>query len=545
VKPVALIALMAGAGILASCAQETSVPSELQMRRITEQQYVNTIHDIFGPEIRTDGLIEPIIRRDGLIATGATKATVTRAGFEHFDALAQSVASQVLAKDAIAKAVPCKPQDKAKSDDACAKKFVIKLGSRLFRRPLLDTEVKPWVDAAHVAAERSGDFYDGLEFTLAAMLVAPEFLFIVDDYEDDPENPGKVRATAYSKASRLSYLFWNSAPDDELLARAADGSLHEPGELSAQIDRLIGSPKFERGVRELFGDMFHLEDFDALAKDPALFPAFGSEAVRDSREQIMRMVIDNVITNDADYRDLYTTRQIFMTRALGRVYGMPVAARRGWDSYELPDGDPRAGIVSQVGFLAAHAHPGRSSATLRGKAVRELILCEPVNPPPANVNFAVVEDVSNPNLRTARQRLEQHANDSSCSGCHKAMDPIGLSLENFDAAGAFRQTENGTAIDPRGFIDDDHFVGAVGLGQALHDNPSTTACMVSVAFRYAYGRPPKRADTDNVIRYEKEFAGSGYRVASLLKAIAMSRSFFDIAPPKSKAAAAGASRPLS
>jgi hypothetical protein len=129
---------------------------------------------------------------------------------------------------------------------------------------------------------------------------------------------------------------------------------------------------------------------------------------------------------------------------LASVYEVPLVAPAGnWAPYEFPDGDPRAGIVSQVAFVALHSHPGRSSPTLRGKAVREVLLCQKVPTPPANVNFTLVQDTKNPQYKTARARLHAHATDATCAGCHKIMDPIGLGLEAFDSGGSLRSSENG------------------------------------------------------------------------------------------------------
>ena len=124
----------------------------------------------------------------------------------------------------------------------------------------------------------------------------------------------------------------------------------------------------------------------------------------------------------------------------------------GWMPFTLPPSDARAGILAQPSFLSLHSHPGRSSPTLRGKALREIFLCQKVPDPPGNVNFKLVQDTSNPNYKTARQRLTAHRTSPTCAGCHKIMDPVGLAMENFDSIGGFRSTENGAAIDAGGDI---------------------------------------------------------------------------------------------
>jgi hypothetical protein len=194
--------------------------------------------------------------------------------------------------------------------------------------------------------------------------------------------------------------------------------------------------------------------------------------LQDAREQTLRTVVDHLLRKNADYRDLFTTRSTFISRALGPVYH--VGAAPGWAPYELPADSGRAGILTHVSFLALHAHPARSSATLRGKALREVFLCQKVPPPPPNVDFSAVEDPDS-SLKTAREKLEVHRSNASCAGCHKIMDPIGLTLENFDGAGQFRASENGAQIDASGDLDGKPFKDAVGLGEAIRNSPALRA----------------------------------------------------------------------
>src|SRR6185312_13621122 len=148
----------------------------------------------------------------------------------------------------------------------------------------------------------------------------------------------------------------------------------------------------------------------------------------------------------------------------------------------------RKGLLTQISFLAAHSHPGRSSPTLRGKALREILLCQPVPRPPANVDFSAVEN-PDPSLHTARDRLGLHRKNPVCAGCHKITDPMGLALENFDGAGIYRETEKGSAIDVSGTLDGKDFHDVAGLGVALHDHPALTSCLVKRAYSYASGGP--------------------------------------------------------
>jgi hypothetical protein len=501
-----------------------------EIRRLTEAEYRQTIADIFGDDIKVAGRFEPIMRADGLLAVGTAKMTVTPAGIEQYDAMAQGIAAQVMDPQHRDRLIGCKPADEKEADSACAAAFLKHAGLRLFRRPLTDDELKGAVEVSSTATRTLGDFHAGLAYGLADLLAAPEFLFRTDTAEPDPDHPGKLRLDAWSMASRLSFLIWGTSPDEELLAAAGRGDLHDPQKLANQADRLLSSPRLEKGVRAYFADMLAFDTFDELAKDSVIYPKFSLKVANDAREQTLRTVTDFLVTERGDYRDLFTTRKTFLTRNLGMLYRLPVETRNGWESHEFPQGNPRAGLLTQIGFLALHAHPGRSSATLRGKAIRELLLCEPVPMPPANVNFAIVQDTGNPKYRTARDRLTAHRTDAVCAGCHKIMDPIGLALENFDGAGQYRTTENGAPIDASGELDGIAFKDAVGLGQAMHDNPATVSCLVSDVYRYATGRTVETGEAEYMAWLKGRFAADGYRLPDLLRRVALSDAFYRISP---------------
>jgi len=525
----ATLALLAGCG--PSEPQSSGGPPAI--RRLTEAQYRQSIADIFGPDIKVSGRFDPDMRTDGLLAVGTGRVTVTPSGFEQYEAMARNIAGQALDEKHRDAAMPCKPASARVPDDACAAQFLGRVGRLLFRRPLLESELKAQVEVANKATQTLGNFYSGLEFGLAGLIAAPEFVFREEDPEPDPAHPGSQRLTAYSKAQRLSFLLWNTAPDDELLAAAARGELNDKAGLARQADRLIASPRLNDGVRAFFSDMLSFDAFDDLAKDSVIYPKFNINVANDAKEQTLRTITDLLITQHGDYRDLFTTRKTFLSRPLGLVYRLPVETRTGFEPHEFAEGDPHAGLLTEISFLALHSHPGRSSATLRGKAVRELLLCQIVPAPPANVNFSIVQDTNNPQFKTARDRLTAHRSNPTCAGCHKIMDPIGLGLEAFDGAGQFRDGENGAPIDASGEIDGLPFKDAASLGNALHDDPATPACLVTDIYRYASGHDPVPGEKDWMGYLQKQFAADGYRLPDLLRRIAVSDDFYRISPTPS------------
>jgi hypothetical protein len=247
----------------------------------------------------------------------------------------------------------------------------------------------------------------------------------------------------------------------------------------------------------------------------------------DAREQTLRTVIDHVITRNEDYRDLFTTRSTFMSMNLAAVYGTPTS--NGWVAYEFPQDSVRSGLLTQISFLAAHSHAVRSSPTLRGKALRELFLCQKVPPPPPNVDFSLLEDAGD--LKTARERLKIHSTNPSCAGCHLITDPMGLALENFDGAGRYRETENGIELDISGELDGALYDDVAGLTMALRNHRKLPTCLVNRLYAYGTGGPVSlRYDREILTHFVERFAGNGYKVPDLLRDIALSQAFSRVRP---------------
>lgn len=492
-----------------------TVTPDGSVRRLTEAQYRRVVADVFGQDIRVVGRFEPDKRVDGLVAVGSSMVSVTASGFDQYEGIARGIAEQVVDKDHRATLVGCEPAAGDTEGQACVSRFFAKVGPRLYRRAMAPAEIARFTAATLEAGRTLGDFHAGLATGLTAMLSSPEFLFRFER----PAANGKLGG--YARASRISFLLWNAPPDATLMEAAAAGTLDTPQGLATQVDRLMASPRFEDGMRAFFNDFLLLDDLDTLAKDSVLFPQFNANVAGLLKEQTLRTVVDLLVTNKGDYRDLFTTRRIAMHRALGPIYTVPVAGR-DWTMHEFPEGDPRTGLLTHAGMLALHSHPGRTSPTLRGKAIQEALLCRKIPAPPANVSFAVVQDVNNPTLKTTRARLKAHLDDEECATCHRVTDPIGLALEQFDGVGQHRVTERGEPIDASGEFGGAAFTDAVALGKLFHDNADVSSCVVRTAWRYATGREPRAGDEPPIARLQAAFPKVGYRMTDLMRAIALS-----------------------
>lgn len=547
---VALIACAAVGGVTAWAASAPAVDGKdgvgkAVIRRLTPAQYENIVGEVFGPSIELGGRFEPDVRVNDLIEIGTGRVSVSSSGMAQYDTMARAIAAQVVSPRNRDIMIPCRPQSAATPDDACAGKFLSGVGRLLFRRPLTEIEEQRFVTAANIGAKQTGDFYAGLSLSLSAILSSPQFLFRQVDVEPDRERRGQYRLDAYSKASRLSFFLWDSMPDAMLLEAAEKGELDTRRGLAKHVNRMIASPRLEEGVKAFFADMFRFDGLAGLAKDSTLYPKFDSIVATDAEQQTLRTVADVLVRQHADYRQIFTTRKTFLTQALASVYNVPLindvpnGSPDSWQAFEFPEGDSRAGILTHLSFLALHSHPGRSSPTLRGKALREIMLCQKVPAPPGDVQFTLVQDVNNPVYRTARDRLTAHSSEPMCAGCHKITDPMGLALEHFDGAGAFRETENGVRMDTKGALDGVAFDGAADLGRALTQNPAAPSCLVDRLSAYAMGRVPAGSEKGWVADLKKNFAKDGFVVPELMRRIALSPEYYRAPAPDSAGMEAG------
>lgn len=527
------LVVVPAAGLLAACGQKPAEPesseSPLRVRLLTAEQYSNTIGYVFGEDVAESVIppLPPLMRTDGLLASGAESVGVTSDQVQQIQQAAQFIAAKIVDDGHRDFLIPCRPASVDAADDTCAAMFLRETGRLLYRRPLNEDEVDGLVAIAGHASQKAGGFYPGLAIALESILISPEVLFIIDRSEPDPENPDTARLDGWSIASRLSYFLWNSGPDDELLRAAGAGELHDPEGLGVQVERMLSSTRLEDGMRAFFDDMLAFDDFNSLAKDPVVYPHVTGATLADAREQTLLTIVDHLFDKGRDYRDLFITRDTFMSPHLAAVYGTP--AEPGWTSHQFDDDSYRAGLLTHISFLAANSHSVRSSPTLRGRALRELFLCQKVPDPPPNVDFSALEEAGD--VPTARERLIVHSENPSCAGCHLITDPMGLSLENFDGAGAYRATENGAELDITGELDGIFYDDVTGLTQAMRDHPKLSYCLVNRLYAYGTGGPVSlRHDRDTLKWFEDRFAAGGHRLPDLLRDIALSRAFSTVRP---------------
>ncbi len=493
------------------------------LRRLTHAQYENILVDVFGDDLALPRLAEPDVEVAGLLSVGASSSSFSGRGAESVESAAYAVAEQAMATDERrARVVPCTPSGVV--DTTCATQTLDALGLRLWRRPLTADELATVVGLADEAATALGDFYDGLEFGIAALLQSPNFMFRTE------LGSGDGTFDDYELASRLSFFLWNTAPDIELLDAAAAGELPTDEGLRMHAQRMIDDPRSRRGMRNFFDEWLHLYELDELRKDPTLFEQYSTLLGPDAREETLLFLEHIVFDADADVRDVMTAGETFVNPRLAALYDIPAPVPEGFGWVRLPEDGQRAGLLGHASFLNLHAHQVSTSATRRGAAVRQMLLCQTIPPPPVNVDTSIPEPTGE--TPTLRDRVAEHLENETCANCHLLFDPIGLGLENFDGIGRWRETDNGAAIDVTGDVDGDAFTNPRELGEAIRRHPDFAPCVVQMLTRYATGRTLVLDEFRALPTATERFAALDYRVRPMLLEIVMSPMFRSAGAPQ-------------
>jgi hypothetical protein len=494
-------------------------PTEVhQLRRLTNEQYAATVQTLLGISARGMPPIEPVSAVHGFGAIGASSGAVSAGGVAQFEAAARFLASAAFASGARQNLTPCTPT--GPGDAACIEAFVVSFGRRAFRRPLSADEVTRYLELASQVATEAGDAWVGLEVAVTAFLQSPSFLYLPEIGVPDPQRQDRQRYSEYELASRLAYFLTNDMPDEALLGAAASGALSTAEGVQAQAQRLLALPSAHDAVRTFFTSLLSLDGLDALARDTVIFPKFTPTLGAAMREETLLGLEDLVFTRDGDFRELFNRPTTFINAELASLYGLPAPQGTGFHQVSLPAG--RIGLLGQAGVLAVRDHGDGTAPTRRGLFVLTRLLCQELPlVPPANLPIPPVPT----GVLTARQRLEEHAKNAVCAGCHSQTDPVGLSLEHFDALGAWRETDRGLAIDDSGKIGGTQYQGLGGLGALLRDHPALEPCLLQSLYDVGVGHVASEFDREAFSATLEKFQTGGARIRPALIAIATSDGF--------------------
>ena len=435
----------------------------------------------------------------------------------------------------------CRPTDASQAAEiGCAQQILETLARRAYQRPLTDADIDLLL-GFYREGRGGGDFETGIEMALRRLLVSPEFLFRVErDPVDGSDRPYQI--SDLELASRLSFFLWSSIADDELLDVAANGTLRDPGVLESQVRRMLADSRADTLVTNFAAQWLYLRNLPAVSPNFIAFPDF-DDTLRRALRQETELFFGSIIHEDRSVLELLTADYTFVNERVAKHYGIPNIYGSHFRRITLPPGSPRGGLLGQGSILAVTAYATRTSPVVRGKWILENLLGTPPPPPPANVP-PLSEEKSDAVL-SMRERMVEHRRNAVCASCHAIMDPVGLSLENFDAVGRWRTLTDGfAAIDASGgFPDGTTFDGVSGLKQALLGRSDQfVRTLTQKLLTYALGRAMEYYDAPAIRMVERTAARDDYRFSSLILGIVKSTPFQMRQPPSGDSPTTVASR---
>ena len=419
----------------------------------------------------------------------------------------------------------CRPagQDKAR-EEQCSGTILSTLMRRAYRRPVAKAEVEE-VMAFYRKGRAEGDFDSGITKALSAVLASPEFLLRV---ESDPKKVpagGVYRVSDLELASRLSFFLWSSIPDDELLEAAVRGKLSQPVEFDKQARRMLADRRSFNLATNFAGQWLRLRNVDAIVPSANFYRDF-DDNLRQAFRQESELFFDSVLREDRSVRTFIKADYTFLNERLAKHYGIPNVYGSRFRRVALLPESRRGGLLRQGSVLAVTSYATRTSPVLRGVLVLRNILGAPPPPPPPNVP-ALDESTVAANL-SMRQRLAAHRKNPVCATCHRVIDPVGFSLENFDAVGRWRDLEvDGQPVDPSGAVPGSgEFRGIDGLEKALMARPELfVTTLTEQLLTFALGRGVEYYDAPAIRKIVTDAEKDDYRFSSLILGIVKSVPF--------------------
>ena len=409
-------------------------------------------------------------------------------------------------------------------EEKCAKEILTTLMRRAYRRPISNADVEGPM-AFFREGRADGDFEAGIGRALSAVLINPAFLFRVDADPKKAPPGGAYRISDLELASRLSFFLWSSIPDDELLDAAIRGTLRRPEELEKQTRRMLADRRSFNLASNFAGQWLRLRNLEAVNPDARQFPDF-DDNLRQALRQETELFIDSVVREDRSVLDLIRTDYTFLNERLARHYGIPGVYGSRFRRVKLTPESQRGGLLRHGSVLSVTSYATRTSPVIRGVWVLSNVFGAPPPPPLPNVP-SLDESAVAANL-PMRERLAAHRNNAVCANCHRTIDPVGFSLENFNAIGHWRDREgDDQPIDASGALPGSgEFRGVAGLEQGLLSRPELFAgTLTEKLLTFALGRGVEYYDAPAVRKIVRDAAPEGYRFSSLILGIVKSVPF--------------------
>ena len=419
----------------------------------------------------------------------------------------------------------CRPLTPAEARP-CAEKIMTRLGAQAYRRPLAPNDLKGLL-TFYDAGVKDGGFELGVRTAIEALLASPHFIFRVEEMPAVSKPGSRVAVSGIDLASRLSFFVWGAPPDSQLVSLGRRGLLSDTTVLIAQTKRMLADKRSIALSSRFAAQWLRLSDIEKVHPDALQYPDFREQLAIDMVHET-EMFFDQLVRENRSFLDLYTANWTFVNEDLAKHYGIPGVVGTDFRKVQYPANSGRVGIFGHGSVLTLTSHANRTSPVLRGKWVMEVLMGTPPPPPPPNVpDLEKTGESKEGRLLTTRERMEEHRANPSCRSCHQFIDPIGLSMDNFDVNGQWRIRENGTSLDTRGdFYDGTKISNTLELQKALLKRPTPLVRnFTQNLMAYALGRRVEYYDHPAVRKIEAQVKANNYRMQDFIVGVVKSDAF--------------------
>jgi hypothetical protein len=501
-------------------------PGRAPLRRLTRFEYNNTVRDLLG-DVSSPANALPAEELGNGFGNDAAAQAVSTLLAEEYATVAEGIAARATQTPAaLGKLHACGATVTAGTEESCARSIIEGLAPRAFRRPLASGEADDLLALYRATRGLAGaTFATAVAAMIEAVLQAPDFLYRVELGTPDRERPELRRPTGDEMASRLSYFLWGTMPDPTLRMAARSGELLTADGVLAQATRMLADPKARPMVRYFFDNLLPISGLTDLERDPKLYPEYTAVLGALMQQETQRLLEYEVFEANGSWASALTAPYTFLNGPLATFYKVPGV--QGMAFQKVPvDPQKRLGIITHASIMSGTTHSNHTNPVVRGAFIAGKLLCLKIPLPDASI----AEKIKPPDPysgKTARDRYTQHQQDPVCRGCHASMDPLGFTLENFDAIGRYRAEENGVTIDASGSVpgSDGMVSGAAEMMRKVAELESAQSCFAGQFIQFAFGKSLGPEDACLQSAVDTAFTKAGGNIKQLLLALTQTDAF--------------------
>lgn len=497
------------------------------MRRLTRFEYNNSVRDLLADTTLPANDLPSEELGNGF-GNDADSQEVFPALIAQYQDVAEAIAERATSAERLVSLAPCAAQvADAASETSCVKTFAETFTPKAWRRALQPGEADGLV-ALFSEVRADSDFKTGLAAVIEAILQSPEFLYKPELGVAVAGRTDVKQPSGDEMATRLSYLFWGSTPDDALRAAAQNGELMTPEGVRSQAQRLLADPKARDVVRFFFDNLLPISSLASLERDKTVYTTFSAKIGSLMRTETQTFLEREIFEGAGTWPGVFTANYTYANEELAKFYGLSGVTGDAFQKVMLDPSTHRGGLLTQAGVLAGPVHTNHENPVVRGSFVVQKLMCRPIPKPTGDVAAKVTPPDPN-SAATARQRFSTHSSDPVCKACHVNMDPFGFALENFNVVGLWRDQENGVTIDASGDAPIlGKFNGALEMQAALAQSEDVQQCFATQWLNFGYGRTLGADEACSVQSVRDTFKAKGYNVQELLLALTQSEAFLTL-----------------